>query len=63
MSSMSHTSATNTIDGNCALEYKESPPCDNVGGVDGRNYTPSLINPPINMYLESKSQHLFVMKP
>jgi hypothetical protein len=41
MSSMSHTSGTNTINGSFVLEYKESPLGDNVGGVGGRNCTPT----------------------
>jgi hypothetical protein len=63
MSSMSHTNGTNTIDGSSALESKESPSCDNIGGVGVQNCTPHLVNPAINLSLESKSQHLFVTKP
>jgi hypothetical protein len=36
MSSMSHTSGINTIDGSSTLEFEESPLCENVGVVGGQ---------------------------
>lgn len=36
MSSMSHKSGTDTIDGSSALESKESPTSINLGAVGGR---------------------------
>jgi hypothetical protein len=63
MSSMSHTSGTNTADGNSASKFEESLSSDYVGGVDGRNHTPHLINPPTNLSPKSKSRHMSVMKP
>jgi hypothetical protein len=58
MSTMSHTSGTNTIGGSFTLEFKESPPGDNVGGVGGWNHTPRQVNPPANMSPKSKFRHL-----
>jgi hypothetical protein len=63
MSFMSHTNGTDTIGGSYASRFKECPSCDNVGGVGGWNRTPHLINPSRNLSLESKSRHMFVMKP
>jgi hypothetical protein len=63
MSSMSHTSGTDTIGGSFVSKYEESPLGDNVGGVGGRNRTPRLVNPLANLFPKSKSQHMFMMKP
>jgi len=63
MSSMSHTSGTNIINGNSTSESKESSLGDNVSGLGGWNYTPGLINPLIILFSKSKSQHLSMMKP
>jgi hypothetical protein len=43
MSSMSYTSGIDTISGNSALESKESPLGDNVGGVNSWNRTLHLV--------------------
>jgi hypothetical protein len=63
MSSMSHTNGTNTTNVSSISKSKESPLRDNVGGVGGWNHNPHLINLSANLPLESKSQHLFCMKP
>jgi len=63
MSSMSHTSDTDTTDGNYASKFQESPSSDNVGGVGGRNHIVCLVNLLTNLSPKSKSQHLSVMKP
>jgi hypothetical protein len=55
MSSMSHTSDIDITNGSSASKFEESPSCDNVGGVGGRNDTPHLVNLLTNMFLESKS--------
>jgi len=58
-----HTSGTNTTCGSSASKFKESPSGDNVGGVGGWSRTPYLVNLSTNLPSESKSQHMFVMKP
>jgi hypothetical protein len=63
MSSMYHTSGTDTIDGSSISKYEESPLVDNVGGVGGQNHTPRLINFLINLFPKSKFRHLSMMKP
>jgi hypothetical protein len=45
MSSIYHTSGVDTTDGGFVSKFEESPSCDNVGGVGGKNHTPRLINP------------------
>jgi hypothetical protein len=45
MSSMSHTSGTDTTGGSSTSKSKESPLGDNVGGVGGWNHTSCLVNP------------------
>jgi hypothetical protein len=60
---MSHSSGIDIIGGSFASKSKESPLCDKVGEVGGRNRTPRLVNPLINLSLESKSWHMSVMKP
>jgi len=55
MSSMFHTSGIDPIHGSFTSKSKESPSSDNVGGVDGWNHTPCLVNPLTNLFLRSKS--------
>jgi hypothetical protein len=63
MSSMSHTSGTNIIDGNSTSESKEFSLGDNVSGVGGWNCTLGLINLLVILFSKFKSQHLSMMKP
>jgi hypothetical protein len=63
VSSMSHKNGIDTIGGSYVSKFEEYPSCDNVSGVGGWNHTPHLVNPPINLSLESESRHMSVMKP
>jgi hypothetical protein len=63
MFSMPHMNGTNIIDNSFTLKYEEFPSCDNVCGVGGRKCTTCRVNPPANLSLESKFQHMSVMKP
>jgi hypothetical protein len=63
MFSMFHASGIDTIGGSFVSKFEESPLGDNVGGVGGWNRNPRLINLLANLLSESKSCHLFFMKP